>query len=264
MLSDKSSGFVQLFRHPHPPRRVDSAACPPIASVPECTASSATLQPSREADTKAAVTAPVVPVEYVKESTARSGTGVAAKAKRSSSEKSTRGSGGFADGGFIQAVRSPAAKLGNNEGGGSVVKDTGKGGGASIFGVAFDDYIGEDGVRALPGTIDRAEAEIVGRESRLQDGGHSDGNAGRIRDMPTGLQEDRRWDGLLYPLWGLFCGAFNLLSLRCLQWISRRPCRPGASFVGNSLCLPFRQRCDRAAHQPRADSSPLPPRNLVL
>lgn len=65
-----------------------------------------------------------------------------------------------------------------------------KGGGASIFGVAFDDYIGEDGVRAPGGGAPDASGDGSNAGYRGYESG-SKGDAG-LGDLRAKFEEDRR------------------------------------------------------------------------
>ncbi|CAN0041853.1 unnamed protein product, partial [Ectocarpus sp. 8 AP-2014] len=66
------------------------------------------------------------------------------------------------------------------------LESEGSGGGASIFGVAFDDYIGEEGVRSPPNA---AGATAAAAAAAAAEGAESAGAAGEARAK---IEEDRR------------------------------------------------------------------------
>lgn len=74
-----------------------------------------------------------------------------------------------------------------------------RGGGASIFGVAFDDYIGEEGVRHPVGATATTMTAAGGSSS-----GGGDGGAGcqavEGEEAHASVEEDRRWEPFVYRL----------------------------------------------------------------
>lgn len=160
-LSDEDRpGFVQLFRHPHPPRRDDTRRPGGIGS----SQAAASSPDGDAAPLSKGVTRPVRPVAEG----ASDAKGAVSEANKGSS--STAGVGAQEKGSAEAAAAAAAVK----------------GGGASIFGVAFDDYIGADGVHPPPG-VDTTGAAGSGSRLTVAEG---DGNGpGELRAT---MEEKRR------------------------------------------------------------------------
>lgn len=103
---------------------------------------------------------------------------------RQNADSETRSSVGDGLGGPASAAASPESVLESIE----RAREEGKGGGASIFGVAFDDYIGEDGMIATDPVV---SSTGVHGGRRAQDEMGRDGEVGR-GDKRARVEEERR------------------------------------------------------------------------
>lgn len=103
---------------------------------------------------------------------------------RQNPDSETGSSIGDGLGGLASAAGSPASVLESIE----RPHEEGKGGGASIFGVAFDDYIGEDGMIATDPVV---SATGVHGGRKAQDEMGRDGDVGRS-DKRARVEEERR------------------------------------------------------------------------
>ncbi|CAM9221484.1 unnamed protein product, partial [Scytosiphon promiscuus] len=203
-------GFVQLFRHPHPPRNVNASTSTAdtvaLASTPATDSTSSRPSRGRRDVTPAskAGTATIVSPSGVRRAAAaekeeeeeeEEEAGVeeqhAPEAQQDSIEGrpcKSPGAGG-ADGAGSGAEDAPPTAVVAVVGEGAD-KET-KGGGASIFGVAFDDYIGEEGVRHHVSATVTATAAAGGGSGRGGTGGDGadGGDGGEAR---ASVEEDRR------------------------------------------------------------------------
>lgn len=169
-LSERSAGFVQLFRHPHPPRRVGEL--------------SSFAVPTKRGESR------VAPVDPPSESTSPKPPAMATVAEgliAGREETETLGRAAMATSTSAANVDAFIALKGEG-----LRRPAGV---ASIFGVAFDDYISEDGVRAPPGMGDRAG--VVGGagpgDGDIEAVGVGGSGSGSLR---AGVEEDRRYDAV--------------------------------------------------------------------
>lgn len=171
---ESRSGFVQLFRHPHPPRKFEERtgvgasreAAPEAGADISETATSSTLAEVGEL--------------YPTVDSTEGGHTAAAPAAAN-----TTGLGTEAEPGPTRlGIGSQSVSVA-----GERAEARGRGGGASIFGVAFDDYIGEEGVRSpFSATATGASADGA-RIERARSDGNNTGVA------HASIEEDRRWGG---------------------------------------------------------------------
>lgn len=170
---------MQLFRHPHPPRKFEER-------TEERSGVGTSREAAREANVDTTSETATVP-EAVK-----------LPATVDSTEGGHAAAVAAAAGVDIGTERDPprlgngsvSASFGRGEGVGA---GGGKGGGASIFGVAFDDYIGEEGVR----TPFWAKAKgASGDGARVEKAKSNGSNAGETH---ASIEEERRWGR--YYLW---------------------------------------------------------------
>lgn len=187
-------GFVQLFRHPHPPRNRNAytAAVAGTAAAVGAPASRPKEPPSRPPPEDIAGTEPTAgfsPSSSLAEAAA------AAKKQGSTTEEGSkealRSEAAGPYGAFDSAGRSIREGIGTDNPADAVtvervgLESEGSSGGASIFGVAFDDYISEEGVRFPPTAA--ATAAVVAAAGGVESGAAAAGEA-RAK-----IEEDRRW-----------------------------------------------------------------------
>lgn len=187
---DATPGFIQLFRHPHPPRSIDAGS-----SVDDfSTRSSPGAGPAR-ANEGAEATPPLTTVSAALDVAAVASVASAVPRRDRAPVAPTEGATAIA-GVRPAAVNGTEAHVGDAAGdpsggrpGVTSVGGERKGGGASIFGVAFDDYIREDGV--CPPGPPAATTALSGGGAR-QERVVSDGAS--AAEARASVEEDRRWD----------------------------------------------------------------------
>ncbi|CAM9811589.1 unnamed protein product, partial [Sphacelaria rigidula] len=191
-LSERHPGFVQLFRHPHPPRQTTKkleghSNKPPAAAAAAATAVESAISGGEATDD------PWVSTAAVRSQTASVESFIAAKGGlRRSSAQAWVGTG--------RSAAAGGAAWGQLGGGLDTIPSvasanvSAEGGGASIFGVAFDDYIGEDGVRASPEWVDRAGGGAAGAVvgGGIGGGGCGGGTGSKGGRSRASVQEDER------------------------------------------------------------------------
>lgn len=183
---DAPPGFTQLFRHPHPPRTVDTGS-----SVDEfSTRSSPRAGPARanegaEAMPLLTTVSAALDVAAVAAVPRRDGALVAP----TEGVTAIAGVHPAAVNGTETHVGAAAGDPSGGRPGATSVGGERKGGGASIFGVAFDDYIREDGV-CPPGPP--AATTALSGEGTRQERVVSDGAS--AAEARASVEEARRWD----------------------------------------------------------------------
>lgn len=161
------SGFVQIFRHPHPPRKFSERS-----EEPSDVGTSREAYPEANVDTTSE-TASVM--ETLELSATVDSTEAAATAASLGI--------GTEPGPPRLGNRSVSASSGRGQ---SVEGGGGRGGGASIFGVAFDDYIGEEGVRTPFWSKEKRASEDGARIERAKSDGATAG------ETQASIEEERR------------------------------------------------------------------------
>lgn len=186
---------MQLFRHPHPPRQT-TKKLQGHSNKPAAAAAAATAVESATSGGEA-TDDPWVSTAAVRSQTASVESFIAAKGGlRRSSAQAWVGTG--------RSAAAGGAAWGQLGGGLDTIPSvasanvSAEGGGASIFGVAFDDYIGEDGVRASPEWVDRAGGGAAGAVvgGGIGCGGCGGGTGSKGGRSRASVQEDER-SGLL-------------------------------------------------------------------
>lgn len=208
MLSDKDRpAFVQVFRHPHPPRMSKPRTSASAAGT-TATSSRPSQGDNNGADpaSKPGVVAAAAAVERCTSAAVDSIEG------RRGVTACLEGTFGLLDGAerrvfgvagndskAEEATTTPPTTVVRAEDEGGFERE-GRGGSASIFGVAFDDYIGEEGVLHPPTpavTVGAAAAaaagDVGGGGSRFERVENDGTGAGEAR---ASTEEDRRWDYL--------------------------------------------------------------------
>lgn len=169
---ENRSGFVQLFRHPHPPRKFEERTR--VGASREAAPEAGGVHPASETATSP-TPAENVELHPTVDSTEGGHTATAAV--------NAAGLGtGTEPGPTRLGIGSRSVSVeGVGMGGG------GGGGGASIFGVAFDDYIGEDGVRPPFSATATGASASGARVERARSDGSGNGVA------HASIEEERRW-----------------------------------------------------------------------
>lgn len=177
-LNDKDCpGFTQLFRHPHPPRIIETKR--DGSDALRGGEASARQHEDGLRLTSIVTTSPALINEPGYGASLGSGERSPRAAITASSVTETEPCSTHS--------RSVAASVGK-EGEGSGTAG-GKGGGASIFGVAFDDYIGEDGV-CLPAAPTMTSTVTSGGRTSVEMASSDRGGGG---EALASIEEDRRW-----------------------------------------------------------------------
>lgn len=169
---------MQLFRHPHPPRKFEERTGVGVSRE---------AAPEAGADTSEAATSPTLTEvgELYPTVDSTEDCHAAAAPAAAPAAANTTGLGTEAESGLTRlGIRSQSASVA-----GERAEARGRGGGASIFGVAFDDYIGEEGVRSpFSATATGASADGA-RIERARSDGNNTGVA------HASIEEERRWGG---------------------------------------------------------------------
>lgn len=200
MSGTSHPGFVQLFRHPHPPRNRNAytAAVTGAAAAGSASATRRKDPPSRPSPGDIAGAEPTADFSLLSNMAAAAAAAVAAKERGApageGSIEGLRSAATGPDGASDSAGKSIREGIGTGSPTDAIMAERaglepeGSGGGASIFGVAFDDYIGEEGVRSPPNAAGATAA--VAAAAAAAEGAESTGAAGEARAK---IEEDRRW-----------------------------------------------------------------------